>query len=89
LTPQYILALGKEAIWLTLLISAPMLMVGLLVGVIISILQAVTQIHEMTLTFVPKLFVVAIAMVVFLPWIINKLVDFTVRLFGTIPTLVG
>lgn len=89
MTPQYILALGKEAIWLTLLISAPMLMVGLLVGVIISILQAVTQIHEMTLTFVPKLFVVAIAMVVFLPWIINKLVDFTVRLFGTIPTLVG
>lgn len=89
MTPQYILALGKEAIWLTLLVSAPMLILGLLVGVIISILQAVTQIHEMTLTFVPKIIAVAIAMVIFLPWIINKLVDFTTRLFSTIPTLVG
>jgi flagellar biosynthetic protein FliQ len=83
MTPNYILALGKEAIWLTLLI------IGLLVGVIISIFQAVTQIHEMTLTFVPKIIAVGLAMMFFLPWIINKLVDFTVRLYGTIPTLVG
>ncbi len=89
MTPQYVLALGKEAIWLTLLVSAPMLILGLLVGVIISIFQAVTQIHEMTLTFVPKIIAVALAMIIFLPWIINKLVDFTTRLFSTIPTLVG
>lgn len=89
MTPQFVLALGKEAIWLTLLVSAPMLILGLLVGVIISIFQAVTQIHEMTLTFVPKIIAVALAMLFFLPWIINKLVDFTVRLYGTIPTLVG
>jgi flagellar biosynthetic protein FliQ len=66
-----------------------MLIFGLVVGLLISILQAVTQIHEMTLTFIPKIVAVALAMLLFLPWIINMLVDFTTRLFGTIPTLVG
>ena len=89
MTPQYVLALGKEAIWLTLTVSAPMLILGLVVGVAISIFQAVTQIHEMTLTFVPKIVAVALAMLIFLPWIINLLVDFTSRLFSSLPTLVG
>jgi flagellar biosynthetic protein FliQ len=89
LTPQYVVALGKEAIWLTLMVSAPMLILGLLVGLVISIFQAVTQIHEMTLTFVPKIVAVGLAMLIFMPWIINKLVDFTTRLFSSIPSLVG
>lgn len=89
MTPQYVLALGKEAIWLTLTVSAPMLILGLVVGVAISIFQAVTQIHEMTLTFVPKIVAVALAMLIFLPWIINLLLDFTSRLFSSLPTLVG
>ncbi|NMC44017.1 MAG: flagellar biosynthesis protein FliQ [candidate division Zixibacteria bacterium] len=89
MTPQYVLSLGREAITLTLLVSAPMLIFGLVVGLLISILQAVTQIHEMTLTFIPKIVAVALALLLFLPWIINIMVDFTTRLFGTIPTLVG
>ncbi len=89
MTPQYVLSLGREAITLTLLVSAPMLIFGLIVGLLISILQAVTQIHEMTLTFIPKIVAVALAMLLFLPWMINLLVDFTTRLFSTIPTLVG
>ena len=89
MTPQYVVALGKEAIWLTLMVSAPMLILGLLVGLVISIFQAVTQIHEMTLTFVPKIVAVGLAMLIFMPWIINKLVDFTTRLFSSIPSLVG
>jgi len=89
MTPQYVLSLGREAITLTLLVSAPMLIFGLVVGLLISILQAVTQIHEMTLTFIPKIVAVALALLLFLPWIINMMVDFTTRLFGTIPTLVG
>ncbi len=89
MTPQFVLSLGREAITLTLLVSAPMLILGLVVGLIISILQAVTQIHEMTLTFIPKIVAVAVALLLFLPWMINLMVDFTTRLFGTIPTLVG
>ncbi|MEW5924161.1 MAG: flagellar biosynthetic protein FliQ, partial [Candidatus Zixiibacteriota bacterium] len=70
-----------------LLVSAPMLLSGLLIGLIISILQAITQVHEMTLTFIPKIVVVAISLIIFLPWIMNVVTEFTVRLFGIIPTL--
>jgi flagellar biosynthetic protein FliQ len=82
-----VLGLGREAITLTLLVAAPMLVLGLLVGVIISILQAVTQIQEMTLTFVPKIIVVAVAFLLFLPWIMNMLIGFTTRLLTNIPML--
>ena len=87
MTPQFVLSLGREAIMMTLMISAPMLAFGLIVGLAISILQAVTQIHEMTLTFIPKIVAVAVALLIFLPWMINMIVDFTTRLFGSIPTL--
>lgn len=89
MTPQYVISLGKEAIMLTLMVSAPMLVLGLIVGLAISIFQAVTQIHEMTLTFVPKIIAVGLALLICFPWIINMLVGFTTRLFSSIPTLVG
>ena len=89
MTPQYVLALGREAIMMTLMVSAPMLAFGLVVGLLISILQAVTQIHEMTLTFIPKIVAVAVALLIFLPWMINIIVDFTTRLLVSIPTLTG
>ncbi|MCP4633558.1 MAG: flagellar biosynthesis protein FliQ [candidate division Zixibacteria bacterium] len=79
---SYVLSLGREAITLTLLVSSPMLTFGLIVGLSISILQAVTQIHEMTLTFIPKIVAVAFALLLFLPWMINMILDFTTRLFG-------
>jgi flagellar biosynthetic protein FliQ len=87
MTPQFVLSLGREAIMMTLMISAPMLAFGLIVGLVVSILQAVTQIHEMTLTFIPKILAVAMALLIFLPWMINTIVDYTTRLFGAIPTL--
>jgi len=87
MTPQFVLSLGREAIMMTLLVSAPMLAFGLIVGLAISILQAVTQIHEMTLTFIPKIVAVAVAMLIFMPWMINLIVDYTTRLFNSIPTL--
>ena len=74
---------------MTLMVSAPMLAFGLIVGLVISVLQAVTQIHEMTLTFIPKIVAVAFALLMFLPWMINLLTDFTTRLFESIPTLAG
>ena len=89
MTPQFVLAVGREAIMLTLMVSAPMLAAGLIVGLIISILQAVTQIHEMTLTFIPKIVAVALALLIFLSWMINLVVDYTVRVFNSIPSIAG
>lgn len=89
MTPQFVLSLGREAIMMTLMVSAPMLAFGMIVGLAISILQAVTQIHEMTLTFIPKIVAVAVALLIFLPWMINIIVDFTTRLLVSIPTLTG
>jgi len=73
----------------TLMVAAPMLLFGLIIGLIISIFQAVTQINEMTLTFVPKILAVAVALLIFLPWMINQLTDFTNHMFALIPGLVG
>jgi flagellar biosynthetic protein FliQ len=89
MTTEYVLGLGREAITLVLLVSGPMLVFGLVVGLAISIFQAVTQVHEMTLTFIPKIVAVAFALILFLPWMISIITDFTTRLFESIPTLVG
>lgn len=89
MTSQFVLSLGREAIILTLMVSAPMLAFGLIVGLVISVLQAVTQIHEMTLTFIPKIVAVAAALLIFLPWMINLLVDFTTKIITMIPSLVA
>ena len=70
-------------------ISFPILMGGLLAGLIISIFQATTQINEMTLSFVPKIIVVAVIIVLLMPWMTNTMVDFTIRLFDKIPHFVG
>ncbi|MBT3211410.1 MAG: flagellar biosynthesis protein FliQ [Planctomycetaceae bacterium] len=88
MTPEYVVHLGQQAIYLMLLISAPMLSAGLVVGLGISILQAVTQIHEVTLTFIPKILVVSLALVVALPWMIQKLLDFMIMLMNQIPAIV-
>lgn len=84
---QYIVALGRQAIYTTLVVSAPMLILALVVGLAISILQAITQIHEMTLTFIPKIIAVGVALVVFLPWMITTIVNYTYQLFSMIPGL--
>ncbi len=87
MNPDTIIHLGSEALKMVLLISAPMLLVGLVVGVLISLFQAVTQIQEMTLTFVPKIIVVFVAMIVAGPWMLATMMDFTRHLFEMIPTL--
>ncbi len=87
MTTEFVIGIGREAILLTLMVSAPMLIFGLVVGVVISVLQAVTQVHEMTLTFIPKIIAVALALLIFLPWILNKIVDFTAKLINSIPNI--
>ncbi len=85
MTVDLIIGLMAEAVKVTLLLSAPMLMVGLVVGLIISIFQAVTQIQEMTLTFVPKIVAVMLALIIALPWMLNLMVTYTQKLFQSIP----
>jgi len=87
MTPEMVVSIGRDAVMTMLMVSAPMLLSGLLIGLIISILQAITQVHEMTLTFIPKIVVVAVSLIIFLPWIMNVVTEFTRRLFGIIPTL--
>lgn len=87
MSPEFVVHLGKEAISLMLLISAPMLIAGLVVGLGISILQAVTQIHEVTLTFIPKILAVSMALMVSLPWMMQKMLDFMNMLMARIPMM--
>lgn len=86
MTPQMVVSLGREALMLTLMISGPLLLAGLIVGVLISLFQAVTQIQEMTLTFVPKIVAISLALLIFLPWMIQMATDFTTHMFELIPT---
>ncbi|MGH7443007.1 MAG: flagellar biosynthesis protein FliQ [bacterium] len=87
MTPDFALDIGKQALILVLLLGAPMLLLGLLVGVLISILQSVTQIQEMTLTFVPKIVAVVLALIVFGPWMLRLLTTFSLELFQRLPEL--
>ena len=89
MTPQMVVAIGREALMLTVMISGPLLGFALVIGLLISIFQAVTQIQEMTLTFVPKILAVALALLIFLPWMINMATDFARHMFELIPTLTG
>jgi flagellar biosynthetic protein FliQ len=84
-----IMAIGRQAMVITLLISAPMLLSGMIVGLLISILQSVTQIQEITLTFVPKIFVVLIAFIIFMPWMIHTMLGFMMPLLGNLHTFVN
>lgn len=89
MTPQMVVSIGREALTVTIMVAAPMLAFGLVVGLTIAVFQAITQIHEMTLTFVPKILAVALALLLFLPWMISKLTDFTKHLYALIPGMVG
>ena len=89
MTQELVVYIGQQAISLMLLISAPMLLAGLVIGLGISILQAVTQIHEVTLTFIPKILVVSLALIVALPWMLQKMLDFMRMLFLQIPSVAG
>ncbi len=89
MTPEYIISLSQETMMLVLYVSGPVLLVTLVVGLLVSIFQAVTQIHEMTLTFIPKILAVGALMLLMLPWMMQRMVDFTVQLISSIPSVIG
>ena len=87
--PETVLDIGREALWLAVLLAGPMLGAALAVGLFISVIQAATQIQEMTLSFIPKLAAVAGVLFFVGPWMLTILVDFTRQLYSEIPGLLG
>ena len=84
-----VISIVREALELTLVVSAPLLLTALVTGLVVSVFQAATQINEMTLSFIPKLIGVFVAVVISGPWMLQLLVDYTQRLFTGIPGMVG
>jgi len=87
MTPEAAVQFGKDALYTVLLVAGPMLGAGLAVGLVVSILQAVTQVHEMTLIFIPKIIAVGLALALFMPWMMRIMVGFTSRLITAMPYL--
>lgn len=85
---QLALRIGQEALWMVLLVSAPVLGLSLLVGLVVSIFQATTQLNEQTLAFVPKIVAVLAAALVFGPWMMTTLVNYASRLLAMLPEVV-
>ncbi|MFZ5754993.1 MAG: flagellar biosynthesis protein FliQ, partial [Bacillota bacterium] len=87
MSQEFIIYLGREAVYTILLLAGPLLGASLLIGLLVSIFQATTQIQEQTLTFVPKIVVVFLSLIIFGPWMLNLLIAFTSNLFAVIPRL--
>ena len=88
MTEDIVLSLGRDAIWTTVALAAPLLVASLVVGLIVSIFQAVTQINEATLTFIPKMLAIVVVMIVLAPWMTQVLTSYTTELFTSLPNYV-
>ncbi len=89
MTPGVVMEIGRQAIEVTLVLAAPMLLSALIVGLIVSIFQAATQLNEATLQFVPKLVVMFLVLIFVGPWMLEYMIDYIQRLFESIPQLIG
>ena len=89
MTPESVMTMGRQAMEITLMVAAPMLLVALIIGLIVSIFQAATQINEATLSFIPKLVGIFVAIVVAGPWILSVMLDYMRQVFTGIPNLVN
>ena len=87
MTPEFVVDIGRQAIETVLMVAGPMLVVALVVGLIISIFQAATQINEQTMTFIPKIVGVFVTMLVFAPWMIQKATAFLLMIFNQLPNI--
>jgi flagellar biosynthesis protein FliQ len=89
MTPETVMTIGRNAMEVTLMVSAPLLLVALIVGLIVSIFQAATQINEATLSFIPKLVGIFVALIVAGPWMLAVMLDYMRQVFTGIPGLIG
>jgi flagellar biosynthetic protein FliQ len=89
MTPETVMTMARTAMEVTLMVAAPMLLVALVIGLVVSVFQAATQINEATLSFIPKLVGVFVALVVAGPWMLSVMLDYMRSIFGSIPALVS
>jgi len=88
MTPEFVIGFFSEAMKVTLMLAGPILLCGLLAGLVVSIFQAATQINEMTLVFIPKMLAVGVAILVFFPWMLQYIIDFTQNLMISLPNYI-
>jgi flagellar biosynthetic protein FliQ len=89
MTPETVTTIGQQALWVTMMIAAPLLLSALAVGLFVGMFQAATQINEMTLSFIPKLLVLVLALVMAGPWMLSVIVNYARQLFMQIPSLIA
>ncbi|MBK5962707.1 flagellar biosynthetic protein FliQ [Thiocystis minor] len=89
MTPEMVMDIGKEAGQVIVLLAAPPLLAGLVIGLVISMIQAATQIQEMTLSFIPKLLGVGASLIFAGHWMLSLITDYIIRLYHSIPNLIG
>ena len=89
MTPETVTTIGQQAMWVTMMIASPLLLSALAVGLFVGMFQAATQINEMTLSFIPKLFVLVMALVGAGPWMLSVIMNYTQQLFDQIPSLIS
>ena len=89
MTPEIVTTIGQQALWVTMLIAAPLLLSALAVGLLVGMFQAATQINEMTMSFIPKLLVLVGALVIAGPWMLSVIVNYTRQLMEQIPSLIS
>ena len=89
MTPEMVMTLAHEAMYIALLLAAPLLLVSLVVGLVVSLFQAATQINESTLSFIPKLVAIAVTLVIAGPWMLTTMLDYMHRMFTSIPAFAG
>ena len=89
MTPETIMTIAQRALEITMLLAAPLLLAALIIGLLVGVFQAATQINEMTLSFIPKLIAIFTALLLSGPWIITMMTDYMRRLITSIPTLIG
>ena len=89
MTPELVITIGRQAVEMTLMMSGPLLLAALVIGLIVSIFQAATQINEQTLSFIPKLIGIFLTLILAGPWMLQMMVDYIRRLFESIPQIIG
>ncbi|CAG9253833.1 flagellar biosynthesis protein FliQ [Paraburkholderia unamae] len=89
MTPEMVMTLAHDAMYVALLLAAPLLLVSLVVGLVVSLFQAATQINESTLSFIPKLIAIAVTLVIAGPWMLTKMLDYMHHMFTSIPQIAG
>ena len=89
MTPELVMDIGRQAVEMTLMMAGPLLLAALVIGLIVSIFQAATQINEQTLSFIPKLVGIFLTLILAGPWMLQTMVDYIRRLFESIPQIIG